>query len=90
MRCWKSNVLVTFTDCLSRAIKALLQRSNVLLSDASVFQGTMEPIWFVNRIAYVAHCMNQWRIADFSSQPSDENFHQLGVVFVRVFPYSFT
>jgi hypothetical protein len=43
----------------------------------------------IDGIAYVAHGVNERRIADLSSQASDENLHQLGVIFVRVFPYSF-
>ena len=43
----------------------------------------------IDGIAHVPNGVNQRRIADFSSQASDENLHQLGVIFVRVFPYPF-
>jgi hypothetical protein len=33
--------------------------------------------------------MNEERVADFFSQPSDENFDQLRIVFVRVLPNTF-
>ncbi len=33
--------------------------------------------------------MNQGRFANFSPEPSNENFHQFGVILVRMFPYPF-
>ena len=49
-----------------------------------------ESLWcFANRVADVAHCMDQRRIAHFSSQASNENIDQLCVVFMRVPPDAF-
>ena len=42
-----------------------------------------------DRITNVTHGVNQRRITNFSSQPSDENLDQLRVVFVCVFPDAF-
>ena len=43
----------------------------------------------VDRITNVTHGVNQRRITDLSSQPADEHFDQLGIVFVWVFPNTF-
>ena len=43
----------------------------------------------VDRVTHVTDGMNQRRIADLSSQPTDEHFDQLCIVFVRVFPNTF-
>src|SRR4029453_43247 len=99
----KSNGLVTFAEppCMN-VVAASLRRGNVAYSctatptapcrvcrghsGRSRKSGTLAGI---NRVTYVAHRMNERRIADFSSQASDENLHQLGVIFVRVLPYPF-
>jgi hypothetical protein len=44
---------------------------------------------FADRVSDVAHCLNQLRRADFFSQSPDEDFHQFGIVFVRMFPDAF-
>jgi len=43
----------------------------------------------VNRVTNVTHSVNQGRITDLSSQPADEDFDQLRIVLVRVFPNAF-
>src|SRR5947207_14741437 len=42
-----------------------------------------------DRITDVAHSVNQRRITNLFSQPADENFDQLRVVLMRVFPNAF-
>ena len=44
---------------------------------------------FADRVSDVAHCLDQLRRADFFSQSPDEDFHQFGIVFVRMFPDAF-
>ena len=43
----------------------------------------------IDRIADVAYGVNQRRITELFSQPTDEHFDQLRVVFMRVFPNAF-
>src|SRR5437773_4772473 len=47
-------------------------------------------LWrLVNCVAHVAHRVNQRWITDLLSQTPDENFHQLSIVLVFVFPDAF-
>ena len=43
----------------------------------------------IDCIAHMADGVNQWGISDFFPQPSNENFDELGVVFMGVFPDAF-
>src|SRR2546426_7618513 len=45
--------------------------------------------WLANRIANVAHGVDQRRIANFFSQAPDEDLHQFRVVFVCMLPDAF-
>ena len=83
------------------ACEAMLPNSSVLrrtaTSDALGLQsgvgGRVRDVLTVlagaDGIAYVTHSLNKRRITDFFSQAPDENLYQLGVIFVRVFPYPF-
>src|SRR5438046_9727746 len=74
--------------------RALLRKSNAVVTLANRQSEPpaqeLEFLWpLANCVTDVAHCMNQRWIADFLSQSSDENFHQLRVIFVLVFPDAF-
>src|SRR5262245_55963800 len=44
--------------------------------------------WLPNRIAHVAYRLNQRRITNFLSEPANENFYKLGVIFMCVLPHA--
>ena len=89
----KSNAVVTFGAARVTNLFASLGGGSAVARGvwckAEVFVPSLTALGRIDRIAYVAHRMNERRIADFSSQASYKNLHQLGVVFVRVFPDPF-
>src|SRR4029450_11270543 len=73
----KSDAVVTFAVISSPA------RREAYSGPRSVSNGEFRR---VNGVTHVPDGMNQRRITYFSSQSADEYFHELRVVFVRMFP----
>jgi len=65
------------------------QKARLLAACEFAVEGDKTSGGFANCVADVAHRMNQRRIANLLSQSSDENFHQLRVIFVLVLPDAF-
>ena len=78
---WRSG----YSECVD-GISEVSGEKSVLSAQFVYFLGQLTFPWFANRVADIAHGMNQRRIANFLSQPSDENLHEFRVVFILVFP----
>ena len=70
-------------------VTTLLLFSKCYLRNCATDQCTSMAFAGVNRITNMTRGVNKRRIADLSSQPADEDFDQLRIVLVRVFPNMF-
>jgi hypothetical protein len=70
-------------------VTTLLFFSKCYLRNRATDQCTSMAFAGVNRITNMTHGVNQRRITDLSSQPANEDFDQLRIVLVRMFPNTF-